>query len=154
MIEEVSHPHEPWGELETLFLELHQHHEPWQERRLRDDWSGRWQEFVQPGPDSLILLSRSEGEPIAYLSAQIRRDYGLFDEVVGFLNEAYVVPEYRGRGVGTTLLRRCEDWCRGRGATQLELTVLTGNQKSVDFWTRSGFSPVSNRMSKPLEAAP
>jgi GNAT superfamily N-acetyltransferase len=153
VIEQVAHPGEPWADLEALFLELHRYHEPWQDRRLRNDWAGRWREFVEPGPDSLIQLARYEGQPIAYLSAQIRHDYGLFDEMVGFLNEIFVQSDYRSIGIGSALLARCEEWCGDRGAMQLDLTVLSGNQNGIDFWTRSGFATVSHRMSKPLEVA-
>lgn len=153
VIEEVTDLDAVWPDLRELFLALHRYHEPWLTRRFRPDWEARWRDYIQPGPDKLVLLARHRVELLGYLSAEIRRDYGLFEELVGFINEAFVTPELRGQGIGRALVRRCEDWSRTRGATQLDLTVVLGNQLGLDFWSRSGFSPISYRMSKPLEAS-
>ena len=102
-------------------------------------------------PDRLLLLARSEGSAIAYLNAQVRRDFGIFDEVVGFIDDAFVKEGYRSMGIGSELLQICEEWCRARGATELRLNVIEGNRLGYEFWTKSGFTPASHLMSKTLQ---
>jgi GNAT superfamily N-acetyltransferase len=150
VIEEVTDLDAGWPELTLLFLELHDYHEPFLPRRLRDDWEQRWRDFVKPGEDRLVLLARRSGTAIAYLNAELRRDYGLFDETIGFVDDAYVREEERDKGIGRALLARAEAWFRERGVDELRLNVVAGNKRGVRFWTLSGFQLQSMTMTKRL----
>ena len=153
-IEEVTDLDAVWPELSALFLALHNYHDPWLSRRLRDDWEPRWREYIRPNDDRLILIARDEGRAIGYYNVSIRRDYGIFDELVGFIDDAYIEPEYRSAGLGRRLLRHAEAWCRDRGAPEVRLNVIAGNKLGVRFWTLSGFELQSMTMRKSLERAP
>jgi GNAT superfamily N-acetyltransferase len=153
-IEEVTDLDAVWPELRQLFVALNDYHEPWLSRRLRDDWEPRWRDYIALRDDRLILVARDGDHAVGYFSAMIRRDYGLFDELVGFLEEAYLLPDYRSAGLGRRLLRRVEAWCRARGAPEVRLDVIAGNKLGVRFWTLSGFGLQSMTMRKSLERAP
>jgi GNAT superfamily N-acetyltransferase len=150
-IEAVTDLDAVWPELSALSIELTEYHRPWFNRRLRDDWEQRWRDYVELGDDRLILLARDAGEAVAYFSVMVRRDYGLFDELVGFIDDAYVKPAYRSSGLGRRLLRRTEAWCKERGAPEVRLNVVAGNKLGVRFWTLSGFELQSMNMRKSLE---
>ena len=154
VIEEVGDLDAAWPELRGLFLGLHEYHEPWLSRELRGDWEQRWREYIKLGPDRLILLARDDRDAVAYFNVMIRRDYGIYDELVGFIDDAYVQPAYRGSGLGRRLLRRAEQWCRERGAAEVRLNVIAGNKLGARFWTLSGFQLQSMNMRKSLESRP
>ena len=55
-----------------------------------------------------------------------------------FLEDLFVLPEFRGMGVGAALFRTMaqEAWTRGCG--RMEWTVLDWNQLAIDFYERFG----------------
>jgi ribosomal-protein-alanine N-acetyltransferase len=55
-----------------------------------------------------------------------------------------VLPDFRGRGVGTTLLRRFIAAAEGRGATRLFLEMRDGNP-AESLYLQAGFEPVGRR---------
>ncbi|GGK29451.1 hypothetical protein GCM10010124_22720 [Pilimelia terevasa] len=54
----------------------------------------------------------------------------------------YVTPAHRGTGVLAALMRAVEDWAGGRGATLLQLEVITGNDRALRAYRRLGFTPL------------
>jgi GNAT superfamily N-acetyltransferase len=55
-----------------------------------------------------------------------------------YLEDIYVEPEYRGRGIGTALLKRLARIAREEDCGRMEWSVLTWNQPSIDFYHRLG----------------
>ena len=55
-----------------------------------------------------------------------------------YLEDIYVEPEYRGRGIGSSLLTRLAKVARAEGCGRVEWAVLTWNQPSIDFYHRLG----------------
>jgi RimJ/RimL family protein N-acetyltransferase len=47
---------------------------------------------------------------------------------------------WRGRGIGTALLRAMEDWAESAGIRRLQLTVVTANAPAVALYRRLGFA--------------
>ena len=150
VIDEVRDLDAAWPELSLLFMGLNNYHKPYFPRSLRDDWETRWRDYVALGDDRLILIAREGAEAIAYLSVQVRRDYGIFDELVGFIDDAFVVEDNRGQGVGRAMLRRAEEWLRSRGVNEVRLQTVAANKRAVRFWTLSGFELQSMTMRKAL----
>ena len=51
-----------------------------------------------------------------------------------YLDDLYVRPEARGRGISTSLLRELAGICVDRGYDRLDWWVLDWNQKAIDFY--------------------
>ncbi|HKW44007.1 MAG TPA: GNAT family N-acetyltransferase [Candidatus Eremiobacteraceae bacterium] len=45
----------------------------------------------------------------------------IFDQPSAYVSNVYVKPQYRRRGVATTLTRMCVDWARARGCVVVRL---------------------------------
>ena len=58
----------------------------------------------------------------------------------GYLGLMLLDPEFRGRGLGKTLLAEAEARARERGAGRLYLGVLQANPRGRAFWQRQGFA--------------
>jgi ribosomal protein S18 acetylase RimI-like enzyme len=149
-IEEVRELDAAWPELRSLFLELEAYHAPWVSRTLRDDWHERWRDHIAPTDDRLILIARDGDSAVGYLNVWIRRDFGIFKELIGFIEDAYVKEDSRNHGIGSAMLARAEAWCRSRGAVEARLTVAASNELGLGFWTRAGFRADFYQMTKPL----
>jgi GNAT superfamily N-acetyltransferase len=60
-----------------------------------------------------------------------------------YLEDLYVRPEFRGAGVGRTLLVHLASLARERDCGRLEWSVLDWNEPAIGFYKRIGASPVS-----------
>jgi GNAT superfamily N-acetyltransferase len=58
-----------------------------------------------------------------------------------YLEDLFVRPEYRGRGIGLGLLRSLEHSAREIGCGRLEWAVLDWNQSAIDFYREFGAQP-------------
>jgi GNAT superfamily N-acetyltransferase len=128
LIEAIAHI-----DAETEFLGVPGQRHPWadrpQEELRRLDANGRGAVFLALDP---------LGEIIGYLAAfagSFARNRGsVFIAVVGLRER------WRGRGVGTRLFERVEDWARGRGAWRLELRVSSLNERGLALYHKRGFA--------------
>jgi len=59
-----------------------------------------------------------------------------------YLEDLYVKPEARGKGIGFALLRRLAELAVERGCGRLEWSVLNWNEPSIAFYKRLGAAPL------------
>jgi GNAT superfamily N-acetyltransferase len=59
-----------------------------------------------------------------------------------YLEDLYVQPAHRGRGLGRELLRTLAAVCVERGYSRLEWSVLDWNTPSIDFYRAAGAVPM------------
>ena len=64
---------------------------------------------------------------------------GLTAPGTGELHVIYLEPGERGRGLGTLLLDRITEQVRARGATEMWVAVVEGNDLAVPFYQARGF---------------
>lgn len=61
-----------------------------------------------------------------------------------YLEDLYVLPEYRGNGYGKALLKKLAAIAVERQCGRLEWCCLDWNQPSIDFYLSSGAAPMSD----------
>ena len=59
-----------------------------------------------------------------------------------YLEDLFVLPEYRGKGAGKGLLRQLAKIAVSRGCGRLEWACLDWNQPSIDFYRSMGAVPM------------
>ncbi len=61
-----------------------------------------------------------------------------------YLEDLYVRPEHRGRGLGRALLGALARRCQSEGLARLEWAVLDWNAPSIAFYERMGAQPMND----------
>ena len=110
-------------------------------------------EFGSPTPGVAVLAPRLEallaghatlallaGEPATGLALITLRENVWYDGPVALLDELYVRPQARGRGIGTALVEHAFARLRERGAQLLEVNVDEGDAGARRFYERHGFA--------------
>ncbi|KAM9717660.1 thialysine N-epsilon-acetyltransferase-like [Menidia menidia] len=55
-----------------------------------------------------------------------------------YMEDLYVMPEFRGKGIGKALMSKVAQLGLAAGCSQLNFTVLDWNQSSLDFYSSQG----------------
>jgi GNAT superfamily N-acetyltransferase len=104
------------------------------EEKLRETLFGD-----RPGAD--ILLAYADGECAGF--ALFFPNYSTFLAKPGiFLEDLYVKPDWRGKGIGRALLARVAQIAQQRGCGRLEWEVLDWNEPSIGFYKSLGAVPM------------
>jgi catechol 2,3-dioxygenase-like lactoylglutathione lyase family enzyme/GNAT superfamily N-acetyltransferase len=75
--------------------------------------------------------------------------------LVAWLDELYVVPELRGRGIGGALLACAMDDARAAGCAAIELEIDEEHGRAANLYLRAGFARLARtRWSLPLVPSP
>jgi GNAT superfamily N-acetyltransferase len=84
-----------------------------------------------------VLIARVDDMPVGF--ALFFHNYSTFLAKPGiYLEDLFVLPEFRGRGVGKALLRRVASIARERDCGRLEWSVLDWNEPAIEFYKRLG----------------
>lgn len=85
--------------------------------------------------DGIGLVAEVEERLAGFLLAEADRKTG-YSELLYLV----VVPKYRGRGLGATLLHAYLDTCRKGGIRLVTSLASASNRKAMDFFKKHGFS--------------
>ncbi len=113
-----------------------------------------------PGPEVLAarlhrLLSGSDviaflaGDPAVAVALLTLRRNVWSDGPVGLLDELYVAPEARGRGIGSALLSAVESVIRERGGRLVEIAVDSADTDARRFYERHGYTDTEPGQDQP-----
>lgn len=107
---------------------------PWDEEVLRAALDELWRQPLH----GFVCLARADGQAIGYgvLGGGFSLEHGGRD---GFVDELFVLPAWRGRGIGGRLLDALEEACEGRGISALHLEVDHDNTRGKRLYERRGF---------------
>ena len=88
-------------------------------------------------PDAEVIFALVEGKEVGF--ALFFHNYSTFLAQRGlFLEDLFVLPEARSKGVGFALLSALARIALERDCGRLEWNVLTWNQLAIDFYKRLG----------------
>ncbi|XP_003732944.1 thialysine N-epsilon-acetyltransferase isoform X2 [Callithrix jacchus] len=55
-----------------------------------------------------------------------------------YLEDVYVMPEYRGQGIGSKIIKKVAEVALDKSCSQFRLAVLNWNQKAIDLYKALG----------------
>jgi GNAT superfamily N-acetyltransferase len=93
-------------------------------------------------PYAEAVIAEEDGKPIGF--ALFFHTFSTFLARPGiYLEDLFVLPDQRGRGVGRALLGHLAHLAVERGCGRLEWAVLNWNQEAIRFYERLGARPNS-----------
>jgi GNAT superfamily N-acetyltransferase len=127
--------------------------------RLLDAFNREYQ-VSTPGPEVLAarlrrLLAGTEviaflaGDPAVAVALLTLRPNVWYDGPVCLVDELYVAPEARGRGIGSALLAAVESFTRERGGGLVEIAVDGADADARRFYERHGYTDTAAGQDQP-----
>lgn len=99
-------------------------------------------------PDTVLLLARGGEGIVGYALAHVLAagDTWIADtwrtgRRVAEIESLSVLPEHRGRGIGTALLDALDAELAALGIADVIVGALAGNERALELYTRRGFRP-------------
>jgi ribosomal protein S18 acetylase RimI-like enzyme len=89
-----------------------------------------------------ILLAEADGEIIGYLQGEVTSRSDYLPRTVGHVSLAYVVKQFRRRGVGRLLVKELCKFFNSNKAENLTVRYVIGNTEAERFWKKLGFESI------------
>lgn len=113
-----------------------------QQRLLRDAFGER--------PRFEVFLAEVDSRPVGY--AFVFETYSTFLALPTlYLEDIFVMPDYRARAVGYTMMRFLAALAQERGCGRMEWVVLDWNRPAIDFYERLGAQHLSEWLTYRLD---
>lgn len=97
---------------------------------------------IAAGQEGIIFLAGDGEDTVGFAQCQLRYDYveGTESSPVGYLEGIFVREEYRKQGYAARLLQACENWARKKGCKEFASDCELGNDTSLAFHLKAGFT--------------
>ena len=93
--------------------------------------------------DALLVENTSGEEPPYFGMALYYYTYSTFTgKPTLYLEDLFVLEEYRGRGIGTSLLKRLAKIALDKGCGRMEWACLDWNEPSIKYYLSLGAKPM------------
>ena len=131
-----------------FFAEYESHHEDFFEIDSLDDddivaYFSRWME----DDDGETFIALTGDRIVGYMTVHVRVQPNYWKvKQVGEISGLMVQTAYRQRGIAGRLLARAKDFFEKKGVTYFTVYTAVGNRTAIEFYKRSGLSPLYTTM--------
>jgi ribosomal protein S18 acetylase RimI-like enzyme len=161
-------PEERLNDLEPLWRALYEHHNevtPHLRARVRPferAWESRRRTestWLQSEPDSFVLAAQDRARYVGYAFVRVRSSAGFAEswsmsDPLADLAFLSVLPELRGRGIGSALMDAAESRLEEMGIADMAIVVIATNTEAIPFYERRGAVPFVTQFIQRLEPEP
>jgi GNAT superfamily N-acetyltransferase len=110
---------------------------------LRFDEAQVAEHLFGPRPYAEAILAEDDGQVVGF--ALFLHNYSTFVGKPGmYLEDLFVLPDFRGRGHGKALFQAVVNLAVERGCGRMEWAVLDWNQPAIDFYKTFGAEPMAD----------
>ena len=93
---------------------------------------------------SFLFVAAAGDRTVGFISGELRQGSPTFHpRTWASVDDVFVEPEYRNRGMGRALLQSVSDWAQERGADGISLQVAAANARGRKFYEDLGFREIS-----------
>jgi len=102
------------------------------------------------GKDGLFIWEIGD-EVVGWSWLKVHKNEFFKEGGYGEINEIYVKPEWRRRGIGKRVITHAHNWFEIRGIRILRVETATSNLAAVALYTQLGYAPIYVCMEKELK---
>ena len=93
---------------------------------------------------SFLFVAVAGGRTVGFISGELRQGSPTFlPKTWASVDDVFVEPDYRNRGMGRALLKNVEEWAKERDADGISLQVAAANKRGRKFYEDLGFREIS-----------
>jgi ribosomal protein S18 acetylase RimI-like enzyme len=93
---------------------------------------------------SFLFVAAARDRTVGFISGELRQGSPTFlPKTWASVDDVFVEPEYRNRGMGRALLQSVQSWAQERGADGISLQVAAANSRARKFYEELGFREIS-----------
>jgi ribosomal protein S18 acetylase RimI-like enzyme len=107
----------------------------WRERKARDV-----RQDCEVHPEG-VFVAEEDGELVGYITTRLDRFTG-----IGRIPNLAVDERWRGRGLGSDLIRHALEWMREQGMAMAKIETLVQNERGQALYPRFGFREVARQI--------
>lgn len=125
----------------------------WRSNRELDDANraSLHKSMQETDSDSVIFIAENEsGARAGFIHLQTQADYFNGDKN-GYVSDLSVEKSFEGRGIGSLLLAKAEEWARQKGYRMMTLYVFANNTRARRLYEKRGFEQEVVKYAKTLK---
>jgi len=101
------------------------------------------------GKDGMFIWE-VESEIVGWSWLKVHENEFFKEGVYGEINEIYVVPKLRKKGVGKTMMVQALNWFKEKGVNTVRVETAASNKTAILFYSKFGFEPYYISLQKEL----
>ena len=147
--EEVNYSlKELWIKLAQEMYELEQYTLPSESNA--DLWLKYIQSEIVEGR-GFLLGAFDENVLVGFAAASFARSFPMqVSERMGTINDLYVLPTYRRKGIGSNLVKGCLEKMESSDVDSIRINLVSGNEAALELYRKLGFEKYRLSVKKPL----
>jgi GNAT superfamily N-acetyltransferase len=99
------------------------------------------------GTRGKCFVAKQDNRIIGYVALVIRKFYCRNGKRVE-IDNMFIIPEMRSKGIGTKLLTKGQEWAKSKKIKTLYLNTYFTNEKAKKFYKNFGFKPLRSEFEK------
>ncbi len=93
--------------------------------------------------ERICLVAEMDGKLVGYLAGSIKGTETWRPVKRTELENMFVMPEFRSKGVGRELVNKFKEWSKEKGVERVLVVAYASNERAIEFYKKSGFVPDS-----------
>ncbi len=113
-----------------------------------DEYSKECRERIKR-EDCVFFVAEEDGKIVGYVLGEIEKPgHHYIYKNRGYVVDAFVSKEHRGKGVGEKLTKKLLEWFKSKGIKWIKVSAYTINTPAIGFWKKMGFKDYVLEMTK------
>ncbi|MDD3647855.1 MAG: GNAT family N-acetyltransferase [Candidatus Dojkabacteria bacterium] len=101
-------------------------------------------------PDGCFFLAYHKDKLVGYANGSKKEVYIFRKKKYFEVENIGVIPEYKGKGIGTKLLKTLLNWAKRKGFNRAYLNCYIKNKEALVFYKKHGFEKIDVSLEKDI----
>lgn len=89
--------------------------------------------------NEVFFVAQDKEKIVGYLAGSNCEQISYITETFAELDNMCIDNNYRKSGIGTLLINKFKEYCKGKNIQNIKVTASAKNDKAIQFYTKNGF---------------